>query len=150
VGVRAATAEFLADESSSSERSKYISIWTPDERGEIYLTQKWTEMDSKEESDLASCCIKGGESHRRLRGALSSKRTLYGDTPPKQQQQDTTSSYTHAEKSEKHKELVRKHYDHDREDTEEAVDPQAKDLQENDSGPYTQPRKNLFEEDKIA
>jgi len=86
-----------------------------------------------------------------LRGALSSKRTLHdGASPPKQQQQDTASSYTHAEKSEKHKKFVRRHYDHDREDTEEAIDPQAKDSQESDMGPYTQPRKNLFEKDKIA
>jgi len=89
-----------------------------------------------------------------LRGALSSKRTLhdgaYGGTPPKRQQQDTASSYTHAEKREKQQEFVKRHYDHDREEAEEAVDPQAKNLQESDMASYPQTRKTLFEGEKVG
>jgi len=115
-----------------------------------------TEMynDSEEEHDLASRRVRGGESHGRLRGALSTKKTLhdsaYGCTPPKRQHQDTASSYTHAEKSEKHREFARRHYDDDKEEAEEAVDPQVKNSQESDMAFYSQTRKTFFEGEKIG
>jgi len=109
--------------------------------------------DSEDERDLGSRRVTGGESDGRLR-ALTSKRTLhdgaYGCTPPKRQHQDTASSYTHAEKSEKQREFVRRHYGHDKEEAEEAVDPQAKDSQDSDMASYSQTRKTLFEGEKIG
>jgi len=110
--------------------------------------------DTEDELDVGSRRVTGGESHGQLRGALSSKRTLhngaYGGTPPKRQQQDTASSYTHAEKRKKQREFVRRHYDHDRMEAEEAVDPQAKDLQESDMASYSHTRKTLFEGEKVG
>jgi len=71
-----------------------------------------TELDNKSEEkhDVANSRVTGGESHGRLRGALSSKRTLhdgsYSCTPPKRQHQDIANSYTHAEKREKPRKFI--------------------------------------------